>query len=504
MVKAESTSPNRPEVIAFLNAIKEKPEDDDLRLILADWLEERDDPRGTFLRVETELASMSRFGDRYWKLRKQRNALWKRWSSHWLTPLRPFARSMEPLALRSTRGLLVLPLDASVLQRAELLDLAESESWAWVEEIHTRPGKRQIEKLNDSPLLSRIPSLDLSECRLDLDGAQRLAQCDFLTNLRRLNLNNSMITQAGLLALLETGKLTNLTTWNLGRNDLYAKGMQYLAEANLQLRELNLDSNHLSGEGGNELSKAPWLSELEALSLSGSFATSRSRKALFQCSALAGLRKLRVARCRLRREGMRELTGSGFVESLTSLDLSHNSIDADALWSLASVEWSSLRKLKLSRNHLTREFLEALMDARNLYEQLQSLSLDGQEFDSESLLQLGRSSYLRRIRSLTLDLDNVRADAFDRFIRSPNLRALEELCIDTMTYRIPPEIVQSVCSADLKTLRRLEIMPALENDSARLLLEAQSLEQLQEIVINTYALSEETRALLAERFDVNM
>jgi uncharacterized protein (TIGR02996 family) len=40
---------------AFVAAVKESPYDDVLRLVYADWLDERDDPRGRFLRLEAEM-----------------------------------------------------------------------------------------------------------------------------------------------------------------------------------------------------------------------------------------------------------------------------------------------------------------------------------------------------------------------------------------------------------------------------------------------------------------
>jgi uncharacterized protein (TIGR02996 family) len=36
---------------AFLQAIRDQPEDQALRLVYADWLEERDDSRGEFVRA---------------------------------------------------------------------------------------------------------------------------------------------------------------------------------------------------------------------------------------------------------------------------------------------------------------------------------------------------------------------------------------------------------------------------------------------------------------------
>ena len=41
--------------MGLLQAIKADPENDALRLILADWLEEHGDPRGEFLRLDVEL-----------------------------------------------------------------------------------------------------------------------------------------------------------------------------------------------------------------------------------------------------------------------------------------------------------------------------------------------------------------------------------------------------------------------------------------------------------------
>jgi uncharacterized protein (TIGR02996 family) len=41
---------------AFLAAIAERPDDDLTRLVYADWLEERDDPRAEYVRLAVEAA----------------------------------------------------------------------------------------------------------------------------------------------------------------------------------------------------------------------------------------------------------------------------------------------------------------------------------------------------------------------------------------------------------------------------------------------------------------
>jgi uncharacterized protein (TIGR02996 family) len=56
---------------AFEQAILASPEDDALRLIYADWLEEQGDPRGEYLRVETALARTPAGDPRYGALRER-------------------------------------------------------------------------------------------------------------------------------------------------------------------------------------------------------------------------------------------------------------------------------------------------------------------------------------------------------------------------------------------------------------------------------------------------
>src|SRR5262245_52930609 len=68
---------------AFLEAIIRDPDDDGLRLIYADWLEEHDDPRGEFIRVQCALARLPDDDPRRRELvvREQelRDAHWQRW-----------------------------------------------------------------------------------------------------------------------------------------------------------------------------------------------------------------------------------------------------------------------------------------------------------------------------------------------------------------------------------------------------------------------------------------
>lgn len=74
---------------AFLQAILENPDDDTPRLIYADWLEERGDPRGEFIRIQCQLAVMSADDERRSLLEQHERELLARHQYRWLRELRP-------------------------------------------------------------------------------------------------------------------------------------------------------------------------------------------------------------------------------------------------------------------------------------------------------------------------------------------------------------------------------------------------------------------------------
>jgi uncharacterized protein (TIGR02996 family) len=69
------------EEAGFIDAILANPSEDATRLVYADWLEERGDPRAAYLRLECQLARITRrlgqLGERVdpaWRARSQRVA----------------------------------------------------------------------------------------------------------------------------------------------------------------------------------------------------------------------------------------------------------------------------------------------------------------------------------------------------------------------------------------------------------------------------------------------
>jgi carbon storage regulator len=71
--------PHSPEEEPFLRAIEAEPGDEATRLVYADWLEERGDPLGEFLRLQCQAKDLER----------RRRALWAEHGAAWAASLPP-------------------------------------------------------------------------------------------------------------------------------------------------------------------------------------------------------------------------------------------------------------------------------------------------------------------------------------------------------------------------------------------------------------------------------
>src|SRR6266702_3050247 len=67
----------------FLQAIIEAPDDDTPRLIYADWLEERGDPRGEFIRVQCALTNLNETDERWSPQKHRERQLLAQYGTEW-------------------------------------------------------------------------------------------------------------------------------------------------------------------------------------------------------------------------------------------------------------------------------------------------------------------------------------------------------------------------------------------------------------------------------------
>ena len=69
---------------AFLATIEAQPDDRAVRLVYADWLEERGDPRAELIRIEETMREIPVTSHHYWDLKPRRGALRERCDAAWL------------------------------------------------------------------------------------------------------------------------------------------------------------------------------------------------------------------------------------------------------------------------------------------------------------------------------------------------------------------------------------------------------------------------------------
>jgi carbon storage regulator len=80
-------APRLPEMEPFLQAIQEEPANEGTRLVFADWLEERADPLGEFLRNQCRLARLSPGTSERRELEGRQRALWREHRAVWQASL---------------------------------------------------------------------------------------------------------------------------------------------------------------------------------------------------------------------------------------------------------------------------------------------------------------------------------------------------------------------------------------------------------------------------------
>jgi uncharacterized protein (TIGR02996 family) len=253
----------RPEVLAFLEDIKENPEDDTPRLIFADWLEERDDPRGSLIRVQCELASTPYLDRRRTEVKKQETTLIGQVARMWPGPLSSLIDLYE-----YRRGLLWVGCSAAKFVAAAVDEMINDEAWAWVEGLvlwKVQPA--HLVPLANSPLLRRILTINCYGNRIGPTGTQALVRSPWLGFLTTLRLGNNAIGVGGAEALAESETMPRLRDLYLPGNSLGDAGVEALAAspAMTNLRRLNLANNRITRRGARALAASTVLTNLERL-----------------------------------------------------------------------------------------------------------------------------------------------------------------------------------------------------------------------------------------------
>jgi uncharacterized protein (TIGR02996 family) len=237
----------------MLAAVVAAPDDDAPRLVYADWLAERGDPRGEFIQLGCELA---RTGAP--ELDRRVGALWRKHELTWIEPFRDAIQTH-----RWWRGFVEhVGADGNALATHGEPLLAHEP----VTSIQLVRASRLARPLGDVRAIAKARTLDLSRNDLDGDGMARAFAVP-LPNVRSLSLSTNPMGLVGL-TTLGVAELPAIESLSLRSAGIDAFALDGIVDGPIldRLRELDLSNNPLGARGVVKLAQRA-LPRMEKLSL---------------------------------------------------------------------------------------------------------------------------------------------------------------------------------------------------------------------------------------------
>lgn len=380
-----------PELKALLAACHRDPDDDTPRLVLADWLQEHDDPRGELMRIQVRLAAMPAGDPEYDTLFEQHQKWWEKYGKLWdkevgshIWNAGPHDRGLPTLGHSGSDAIWGLSLYTWDLKDPakhpkHSLSAAISIGWPGMVWVHTEEdedgeipveilARTAFEPFNQPPWSGSPTPIGIRfTVGLPVTAGiiDRIAE---IPNIRGLSLYDA---QPAPDLLPQIAKIKRLEQLDLGGVELTDDDMRTLAPLNhlrrliardatitnegadrlarfAELRELRLNTNRLTAPGFRSLAK---LSKLEVLSI-----RKADDAAIRYLSGLERLRTLNLAGTKVTGRGIRNFP------LLTHLSLWASQADNVGLAEVAALP--RLRFLNVSETRITSKALQHLSGLR--------------------------------------------------------------------------------------------------------------------------------------------
>jgi uncharacterized protein (TIGR02996 family) len=303
----------------LLAAVLDAPEDDDARLVYADYLLEQGDPRGEFIQIQIRL------GGSAWGARGRRSSnvleltneeliareksLLKRHQKAWLEPFRTairtwiwkrgFVFSVEADGAKLLDGIETVlehaPLERAVLTALKpplLAKLAKTRAIERLRDLRiaqNRIGPKTADVLH-SPHFKNLRSLDLWGNPLGEEGGKMLGTAPHLGSLKVLDLSTCELTPGAVDAISKAKYFPQLENLNLRFNDALGPEIGESLSRARALRVLDINRCHLGDAGLERLLESKALMNLEDLSFFGNDITMRGVKALVESRSVPKLK----------------------------------------------------------------------------------------------------------------------------------------------------------------------------------------------------------------------
>jgi uncharacterized protein (TIGR02996 family) len=435
---------------AFMEAIVNRPDDDTPRLIYADWLEERGDPRGRFVRVQCALERMADNDPRLPSLADEAADLLAAHEAEWIAPLRGYVRDWrfrrgfvdwvdadESWVLAQTAASFAsFPVRGICLrfQPRSMPDLAACPHLARIECLSFRGGflrDRELRELIASPYLDRLTELDMEGHGIETGGVRSLTESRLMPRLRSLDLSkNHAVGDQAARALAAAAGAAGLHTLKLGHTNLTARGVNDLFGSPflVGLRHLELAAVQQRDLASfiEPIARSPVLNNLTALDLANHPLPLPDFKQLIAVCGRPRFGRLGFANCWLDIGAIAVLGAAPFA-GLAALDLRRNRIGSAGLQALAEMPGlASLTELRLGWNEVRDTGVKALALSPHL-KRLRTLDLSHNEIGGPGLRALAESANLSGLRELDLSANYVGLESVETLAASPNLARVRSL-----------------------------------------------------------------------------
>ena len=374
----------------FIREIVHHPDDDAPRLVYADWLDERGDERGEFIRIQCRLESLGLRDPERPQLESRALRLVRRNSKGWAGKLRRHASRWE-----FRRGLVAAArVDAPTFLRHHEEILAH----APIREIDFRKSHESLENLASCPALSRLSGIAFRHNELGRGGPQAAW---------RLPYDNDWSTY-------HNRQASHLH--QLRRRSLAPLKKLLESESVRELKSLNLDDNVVGDEGAKIVSEAA-PEQLQSLSLRGSQITENGCSHIVKSKRLAKLRHIGLGGCINVSMNYDADTAGPFAEAaaplidrVESLDLSQCGITLESIVSFRDRTTERLTRLSLAGNMLQEKIygdssptMKKAFSSSNLLYGVVELDFSSCYIDAPALNRLARSEGFSQLIKLNLN-----------------------------------------------------------------------------------------------------
>jgi len=232
--------PDDPKHRELLAALWANPDSDEARLVYADFLLERGDPRGEYIQAVLKSWSTA-------------TTLFRKHEKEWIAPIRPYIRSWS-----WSRGFVSRVTCGAGLFVEGAAGICAVSPDLWVEITGLRP--QHIPGLAAAPL-GKLRSLSLTSQRIDDAQAQLLFPSPTLAGLREIYLGLNQFGPPGMLALATSPMRTSLRSLALDDIPFGDDGAAALAGSPgfPELRDLRLERCDLTEKGALALARSKTL-----------------------------------------------------------------------------------------------------------------------------------------------------------------------------------------------------------------------------------------------------